>query len=105
MKQVYIANDPPNAEIVKDYLESHGIEAQVRGSYLWGGRGEVPTNAFPEVWVVNDADYRRARDLALELEKAPLRAGPDWTCPGCGERLAGQFTACWHCGYQREDAL
>jgi hypothetical protein len=26
---------------------------------------------------------------------------PLWTCPGCGEEIEAQFTACWNCGAER----
>lgn len=101
MKQVYLAPDPINAQLVKDYLASFGIEAIIQGSLLWGGQGDLPVNAYPTVWVVNDTDFERARQLALEWER-PRANAPGWDCPACGERLPGQFTECWNCGYLKD---
>lgn len=99
MRQVYQAADPVNAEIVKDYLGGHGIEAQVRGDLLWGGRGELPADGGPGVWVAS-RDFDQARQLIGQLERGRASAST-WQCPDCHERLEGQFTHCWHCGRAR----
>lgn len=96
-RQVYLAADPVNAEIVKDMLAGHGIAAHVRSYYLWGGMGELPANLYPEVWVDQAADYAPARALVAALERGPVAHDAAWTCPHCGEWLAGQFNACWRC--------
>lgn len=101
MKQVYLASDPINAELVRNHLADHGVETVVKGALLWGGRGDLPADTYPSIWVVNDADFERGRTLALGWEK-PRAAGLDWRCRECGERLGGQFTACWNCGHPRD---
>lgn len=100
--QVYLAPDPVNAEIAKDYLGSYGISAHVRGQYLWGGIGQLPPDVYPTVWVDDDDDFERARDLIHNFESDAIRGRP-WECPECGERLAGPFDTCWNCGTQRPD--
>ncbi|MDN5938341.1 MAG: DUF2007 domain-containing protein [Salinisphaera sp.] len=102
-QQVYIASDPANAQIVKDYLGSYGIHAQMRGYYLWGGMGELPANVYPTLWVADDAQVARARRLVARLEAGATADRPPWQCDQCGESLAGQFDACWRCGAQRDD--
>ncbi len=99
-RQVYLAADPVNAEIAKDYLGGHGIAAHVRNQYLWGGMGELAANVYPSVWVDNERDYDAARDLIGRSESGAAGGRP-WDCPRCGERLAGQFEACWNCGALR----
>ena len=27
--------------------------------------------------------------------------GPAWECPKCGEKIEGQFSACWKCGHEQ----
>lgn len=98
--QVYLASNPVNAEIAKDFLGSHGIAAHVRSQYLWGGMGELPADVYPSVWVNNGDDYERARELIGRFESGAIGGHP-WDCPNCGERLAGQFDACWNCGTPR----
>lgn len=100
-REVYLAADPVNAEIVKDMLVDRGIAAHVRNQHLWGAMGEVPTTVYPEVWVDDPADYERARQIVSNFEKGPVDTGTEWTCPGCGEIVEGQFNACWHCQYPR----
>lgn len=100
MREVYQASDPVNAEIVKDYLQGYGIESHVRGATLWGGRGELPADCYPSVWVSQPADFERARLLILQFEAGHTRATA-WQCANCGERLSGLFTACWNCGGER----
>lgn len=98
--KVYLAADPVNAEIFKDYLESYGIHAHVREYYLWGGMGDLPANIYPGVWVDDERDHDRARELVTLFEGGGENA-PAWQCPSCRERLAGQFDACWRCGTTR----
>lgn len=100
MKRVYVANDPANAEIVKDYLDSYGIKTYIKGALLWGGRGLLPVDAYPEIWVVNEVDAEQARALILQLERMHSN-GQAWRCRRCGEQLGAQFTQCWHCGQER----
>lgn len=100
--QVYLAADPVNAEIAKDYLGSYGIKAHVKNYYLWGGMGQLPADVYPSVWVNDDTDYERAKDLIRRFESGATGGRP-WDCPKCGERLPGPFDACWNCGTLRPD--
>lgn len=100
MREVYLAADPVNAEIVKDYLLGHDVEAIVRGAHLWSGQGELPVNAYPSVWVIRDEDEIRANELIRQFERGRSEH-PAWRCPACNERLPGQFTACWKCGCEK----
>ncbi len=90
-------------QYLKGVLESNNIACLLRNEYLSGGAGELPINeTWPELWVLNDEDLPRARELvdaALAAGKQPARA---WVCPRCGELLEGQFEFCWNCGAERE---
>lgn len=96
-QKVYTAADPVNAEIVKDYLGAHGIAAHVRGRFLWGGMGELPADVYPTVWIADQDRYTEARALIARFEAGATSERPAWRCPQCGERLPGQFDACWRC--------
>lgn len=100
-RKVYLAADPINAEIAKDLLAGHGIEAHVRNQYLWGGMGDLPADVYPSVWVDEADDYDAARRLVLELERGPIRTGRPWQCPKCDEYLDAQFEQCWNCQTQK----
>ena len=75
MRPVYFAQDPLDAHLVERLLAGEGILAVVRGDYLFGVRGGIPLTAAtgPSVWVVDDADYVRARRVVEEysLERNP----------------------------------
>jgi hypothetical protein len=95
---VYLAADPIEASIVCDYLREHGIDAHCLDQHAWGGRGELPVNAFPRVAVSRESEVARAKALIKEYEKP--NTTPAWRCPACGERVEGQFAVCWNCGAQ-----
>lgn len=86
----------------KNVLESEGIPCQVRNEYLGGIAGEMPLQeVWPELWVVNDLDFDRAKQLidAAISDESPQRP---WKCKKCGEENEGQFGACWNCGTAHE---
>ena len=105
MKKIYTAKNPADAHLLKGLLEGENIEADVRGEFLYGVRGEVPItpDTCPSVWVMDDADYDRAMELVStfgEGEPPNPVEGESWRC-GCGEENEGQFTECWSCGKAR----
>lgn len=82
----------------RNLLESEGIPCQIRNEYLSPIAGEIPfVETWPELWVLNDLDYDRAKQLidATIVDESPKRS---WRCSKCGERNEGQFAACWKCG-------
>jgi hypothetical protein len=82
----------------KNVLASEGIASEIRNEFLGGIAGEMPVDqVWPELWVVNELQYDRAKQLIDEaiLEESPQAA---WRCRGCGEENEGQFGACWNCG-------
>jgi len=98
--EVY-AGDFARAELIRGMLENFGLSPELRDAFLGaiapfsvapGGAGAVKV-------VVPASEAERARTLIQGLEAAD--AGPDWTCPGCGERIDGRFEACWQCGARR----
>ncbi len=100
MKRVDNAPNLVIATLWADALNSAGIEAQVFSRYLTSIAGEVPPHETdPAVWVMNDADLPRARQLLRELQR-PVR-GRGWICPQCREHHGPQFAQCWNCGAMR----
>lgn len=82
----------------KNVLASEGIASQIKNEHLGSIVGEMPfVEVWPELWVVNDLDYDRAKQLidAAISDESPQRS---WTCSKCGEENEGQFAACWNCG-------
>jgi hypothetical protein len=58
MNTVYVAQDPIDAELVRQFLAEHGIEAVVQESLTW-----LAPTPFPTVSVVRSEDAAWARKL------------------------------------------
>jgi hypothetical protein len=86
---------------LKNLLESAGIRCRIERELLARLAGEIP---FPEcaarLVVDRPEDEAAAEEIVRDFGR-PRRPGAPWTCAGCGERLEGQFTACWRCGASR----
>jgi hypothetical protein len=102
MRRVESAPNLVIATLWADALSAAGIEARVFSRYLSSIAGEIPpSEAEPTVWVLDDRDLERARQLLGELQR-PVR-GAGWRCESCGERHGPQFAQCWNCGAARTD--
>lgn len=98
MLKVYSAPTLPDAHLMRGLLAQAGIEARVMNENAIGAMGEIPfTHVYPEVWVVDERDLDRARELIREFEHPSVRSAPI-TCPRCGEESPGNFQTCWNCG-------
>ena len=105
MQQVFVAQHPTEAHLVRGVLEAEGVLAVVQGESLFSARGEAPVtpDTLPSVWVINDADATRAVELLADYRlraAAGGRATTPWVCSACGEEVDGQFSACWKCGVE-----
>ncbi|MDN5869235.1 MAG: DUF2007 domain-containing protein [Nitrococcus sp.] len=97
MKRVYTSSDLLIVGHLAEVLKRRNINRLVRNLYLTGGAGELPPTAiWPELWV-DDEDYELARRLIDEVLGNNAATPPAWVCSGCGERIEGQFAACWKC--------
>ncbi len=95
--------DRPQAAILKEILCKEGIDCLLRNEHLFAAMGEIPmTECFPELWVVDEEAFPRAKLLLNGWLKEDKGTTEPWRCPDCGERLEGQFGACWSCGRSRE---
>lgn len=87
------------ASLLKERLAGEGIICLLRNDELSTALGEIPfVECYPELWLVDDEIYPRARLLLDKWLAEEWDPGPDWLCPGCGERVEGQFEVCWKCG-------
>jgi hypothetical protein len=104
MKQVYMAKDAPDAELVKDMLEDEGIPAVVFGEDLQRVLTWATPVMLPTVWVLDGTDNDRATELVTQFQ-AEAREEPEtkdtWRCAKCGEDIEPQFAECWNCGAAR----
>lgn len=98
LKRVYTAETLVQVVHVQNLLAASGIAAQLRNARLAGALGEIPfLETWPQLWV-DDALYDWATRVIERDLRAPAEPAAPWTCPDCGERIEGQFTACWRCG-------
>ncbi len=105
MKQVFVSQHLFEVEMCKERLEQAGISSLIKNQRTTGLAGEIPfTEVFPELWVVQDEEYDRARRLLDDgLVSVPSEQG-GWICSGCEEQHETQFVICWQCGQERPSA-
>jgi hypothetical protein len=109
VKQVFVAQHPTEAHLVKGLLENRGIAAEIRGESLFAARGGVPVTpeTLPSVWVLDDGDREAALAVLRDFDPAgaaTTAAGEQWICPRCDVKLEPQFNNCWQCGANRPGA-
>lgn len=105
MKKLHVFNywDRPQAGLLKEVLAQEGIECTLRNDQLSSALGEIPfTECYPELWVIDDEAFPRAQTFLKSWLKSDPATSDPWVCPTCGERIEGQFGACWACGRLRE---
>ncbi len=96
MQRVHTAPTLIDAQLAADLLASLGIPNRIFNVNAAGALGEVPfINAQPEIWVEDDAQAMRAREILVSLDAQPPTG--DKTCPHCGETNPAHFLSCWHC--------
>ena len=102
MKKLFVSQSLVDVETRKELLEQAGILCTVKNQQGSSLAGEVPfAEVFPELWVIRDEEYPKAKDLLEEWEKGVGSGSSAWTCPRCGEHHTGQFSTCWNCGEER----
>lgn len=102
MRQVFASQDLVEVEMLKECLEHAGIPCMIKNQRASGLAGMIPfTEVFPELWVLKDEDYDRAKDLLEVRATGGDATQTTWTCYGCGEAHANEFMACWKCGWER----
>lgn len=98
MKKLTTSDSLVTINHYKNILQSEGIECEIRNEHLGSILGEMPfPDVWPQLWVKNDLDYDRARQLLQADAQDESPANP-WRCKNCGEDNEGQFAACWNCG-------
>jgi len=102
MKKIYTAPDRLMVFHSKNVLESYNINCIIKNEFLMGAAGELPPNeCWPELWIEDAKNYDRALKILEKHGNISEIISPPWTCTQCGEKLEGQFTACWQCGENR----
>ena len=101
--RVYSSPVLANVAILRDVLEAHGIDSEIRGEYRGSvGPGFIPANeGWPELWVLDESRVEEAERIIQEAQESSEKAKAAWTCPNCHEEVEGQFDECWNCGNER----
>lgn len=100
MKKVYSSTESSEVELVRNLLEKENIPCTIKTA-----AGLAPiTDCFPELWVMEDADYPRAMEVVSDMEHPQGEPKNSWVCPKCGETIEGQFSSCWHCTPEAKEA-
>jgi hypothetical protein len=98
MRKIYENAEFTRVGHYQSILESEGIGTHLKNLMTSGLAGDIPFDqVFPELWVVDDADYERALEILQQYRSENSRPDPSWTCPACGEENAGTFGECWNC--------
>jgi Putative prokaryotic signal transducing protein len=72
MQKVFVANDPIEANFVKDLLIRGGVAAEIQGEHLFGLRpriGFADPTLYPSVWIINEGQLEEARALIADYER------------------------------------
>jgi hypothetical protein len=106
MIRLFSANEPadePALQLLKSMLEREGIACVVRNELL--PKGETPPQeCVPELWVLDDEDCSKAKEVMDDWRQSTTQPQASWWCAHCKEAIAGQFTSCWRCGKERGEA-
>ena len=103
MHKVYTAANLPEAQIIVDLLQHQDIDASIFNANTIGAVGEIPVvEAYPEVWITQSQDFKKARDLIIDFEASSGDVLASKQCPYCGEDNPGSFDICWHCQHELE---
>ena len=83
----------------RNLLQSEGITAFVRNEHFASIMGEIPfQEVWPELWIENDLDLDRAKQLIDAVVLEEESGQEDWICNNCQAENEGMFAACWSCG-------
>jgi len=86
---------------VKNLIDAQGISSFIKNEFSQGAIGEISAfDAWPEVWITDDADFERAIKIINESQSSDK--GEDWICQQCSEQNAPSFEVCWSCGSENE---
>lgn len=84
--------------MLRDILAMHGIPTHVFNEHMSSIVGDVPPEvALPQLWLDDEADLPRAREVLRDHFAAGERRGVLF-CARCREENPASFEVCWNCG-------
>lgn len=110
MQKIYSHISTTHVHHVKNVLQNHGIETEVKGEKLADASGGVaPIDAWVELWLIDDSQFQEAKQIVDDVledfntESADRQELEPWTCPNCGKEVEGEFAVCWNCESERPE--
>ena len=92
MKKLTSAESIITINHFKNVLESEGIPCRIKNEHLGSIVGEMPfIEVWPELWVINDIDFDRARQL---IDAAIVDESTDYTPAGTAAKPCSEARAC-----------
>jgi hypothetical protein len=89
MKRLLQAPNFGLAHLWASQLRAEGFDVSVQRQFAGGIAGEIPVDqSLPEIWIMDDSDFARARQVLADLQNLPHRR---WTCPNCAAERPGAF--------------
>ena len=98
MNEVFRHWDTATVGLISSILEEAEIKTVLRN---WDGSNivEIPIPAiYPNVCVLNEKDFEKAKELISAFLQSPEKNGDDWNCEKCGESVGHELNECWNCG-------
>ena len=83
MKKLFTHIEQSRVGLYQSVLEESGIKTLIKN------KNSPYKVEWPELWVVNDAEYEQAIKLFKELDTALNETIESWTCSQCGEDVEG----------------
>lgn len=104
MKKIFEHIDFSRVGHFQSILEHAGITTHIKNLGASGASGEIPFHeVWPELWVVDEADYPRAISVLESYEPPETEDLTDWVCQKCKEEVGKEFGECWNCGTIRPE--
>jgi len=98
VKKLYVSEDWFSIQQVAQLLDANRIPYMVKNEFSLGAVGELsPFDAIPEVWLIDDDWYSKAKSLVDDLRHMDV-GDETWCCPNCKEENEPSFQLCWACG-------
>ena len=98
MKKLFVSEDWFSIQQVAQLLDANRIPYVVKNEFSLGAIGELsPFDAIPEVWLIDDDWYNKAKSLVDDLKHMAVEREA-WQCSHCKEHNEASFDFCWSCG-------
>ena len=99
IKQLYLAKDYIEANIIKSKLSEINIDSYLFGNNLQIGIGGLPIDStFTRIYV-SENNFDSANEFIQEYKRNLLQKDSKmWICLNCKELSPTTITTCWNCG-------